>query len=91
MQKYHDGVKDIAVIGISVGEGEKAAPLLIAFVEAQAGSDVDEAELKRYSEQQLAAYKRPNHIFFSELPKTATGKVKKDILVKDATARVAKL
>ncbi|MFT4928226.1 MAG: fatty-acyl-CoA synthase [Phenylobacterium sp.] len=88
---HHDGVKDIAVIGISVGEGEKAAPLLIAFVEAQPGSDVDEAQLKQYCEQQLAAYKRPNHIFFSELPKTATGKVKKDILVKDATARVAAL
>lgn len=85
---HHDGVKDIAVIGISIGEGEKAAPLLIAFIEAQPGSDVDEAQLKAYCEQELAAYKRPNHIFFSELPKTATGKVKKDILVKDATARV---
>ncbi len=85
---HHQAVKDIAVIGVSIGEGEKAKPLLIAFVEAQEGSDLDEAQLKAYCEAELAAYKRPNHFFFADIPKTATGKVKKNLLVDDATARI---
>ncbi|MFT5164292.1 MAG: fatty-acyl-CoA synthase [Alteromonadaceae bacterium] len=85
---HNEAIKDIAVIGVSIGEGEKARPLLIAFVEAQPGSDVDEAALKAYCEAELAAYKRPDHFFFADIPKTATGKVKKNLLVEDATARI---
>jgi benzoate-CoA ligase len=49
-----------------------------AFVVLKDGQQVDEATLKAFVKDRLAAYKYPRFIeFISELPKTATGKIQR--------------
>ena len=48
-----------------------------AFVEAKNGSGVTEEELIAYARERLAGFKTPKKVVFGELPKTATGKIKK--------------
>lgn len=84
----YSGVKDVAVIGMSGGNNGKESTLLMAYLEKLPGSGVSEEELRQYCMQELAVYKRPHHFFFAEIPKTATGKVRKDLLLVDASARI---
>lgn len=80
----HEQVRDAAVIGISPEELGKNRTLLVAFVEVWDSQSVTKDDLRRFCESQLSAYKQPQVFFFTDLPKTATGKVRKDLLVKDA-------
>jgi len=48
-----------------------------AFVETGAGSEVSEADLIAWCREELAHFKCPKTIIFTELPKTSTGKVQK--------------
>ncbi|MCO5145661.1 MAG: AMP-binding protein [Aquamicrobium sp.] len=48
-----------------------------AFVELREAMTADEAELRAFCRRHLAGYKVPSRFFFSELPKTATGKIQK--------------
>ena len=48
-----------------------------AFVELKPSEMVSAEELIGWCRQQLAGYKIPRHIVFTELPKTSTGKVQK--------------
>ena len=52
-----------------------------AFVVLEAGATATETELRNYTRDHLAHFKRPQKIrFVPELPKTATGKVQKYVL-----------
>jgi len=63
---------------------EKWGETPCAFVERKSGrEDVSEGELISWCRDNLAHYKCPRHIVFSELPKTSTGKVQKHILRAD--------
>ncbi len=71
----HDGVVEVAVIGV---EDEEFGQRLKAFVVATAAAEVSEEALKSHIKANLAAYKAPREIeFLDELPRNATGKVLK--------------
>ena len=58
-----------------------------SFVELSEGSEVTEVNLIEHARGQLAGFKRPKRIVFEVLPKTTTGKIRKNLLRK----RVAEL
>ncbi|HYG93170.1 MAG TPA: AMP-binding protein [Nocardioides sp.] len=75
----HDGVADVAAIGVDDDDFGKR---LRAFVVRVDGSSVSEDELKGWVKENLARYKVPREIvFLDELPRNATGKVLKRELV----------
>ena len=74
----HDGVKEVAVIGV---DDDEFGQRLKAFV-VTGGGDPSEDELKKYVKKNLAGYKVPREVeFLDELPRNATGKVLKRELV----------
>ncbi len=71
----HPSVLEAAVIGVNDDEGLTKTK---AFVVLKAGQHADDAELKAFVKERLAAYKYPRAIeFVQELPKTATGKIQR--------------
>jgi fatty-acyl-CoA synthase len=48
-----------------------------AFIELKSGASVTSEELMMWCRQNLASYKVPRFVVFSELPKTSTGKIQK--------------
>ena len=48
-----------------------------AFVELQQGADASESDLIAFCRKTLAGFKAPKGVTFTELPKTATGKIQK--------------
>ncbi|HEY9237354.1 MAG TPA: benzoate-CoA ligase family protein, partial [Burkholderiaceae bacterium] len=71
----HPAVLECAVIGIEDADGLTKTK---ACVVRKPGARVDEAELKAFVKERLAAYKYPRVIeFIDELPKTATGKIQR--------------
>jgi benzoate-CoA ligase len=71
----HPAVLECAVIGIEDADGLTKTK---ACVVKKPGREVDEAELKAFVKERLAAYKYPRVIeFIAELPKTATGKIQR--------------
>ncbi|WP_232679178.1 AMP-binding protein [Nocardioides sp. R-C-SC26] len=75
----HDGVTEVAAIGVDDDEYGKR---LRAFVVLAEASGVTEDDLKGWVKENLARYKVPREIvFLEELPRNATGKVLKRELV----------
>ena len=52
----------------------------LAFVELRPGSDVDAAALIRHCRERLAGFKLPREIRFEPIERTATGKIRKNVL-----------
>jgi acyl-CoA synthetase (AMP-forming)/AMP-acid ligase II len=77
----HPDVREAAVVGIPhdvLGED------IAAFVVRRPGGDVGADELKAFCADHLADYKRPRQVtFVDHLPRNATGKVMKHVLVRD--------
>jgi fatty-acyl-CoA synthase len=48
-----------------------------AFVELKPGAQASADDIVQWCRQQLAAYKCPRYVVFTELPKTSTGKIQK--------------
>lgn len=88
--KYKE-IKDVAVVGLPANDKTKESAVLIAFLEKSSNSSINVEELRKYCARELAEYKRPHYFFFTEIPKTVTGKVRKDLLVLDASARIGSL
>jgi fatty-acyl-CoA synthase len=71
----HDGVKEVAVIGV---DDEEFGQRLKAFVVPDEGADLSEDDVKSYVKSNLANYKVPREVqFLDSLPRNATGKVLK--------------
>jgi acyl-CoA synthetase (AMP-forming)/AMP-acid ligase II len=71
----HQGVVEVAVIGV---EDDEFGQRLKAFVVVVEGAEVSEGDLKAHVKANLAGYKTPREIeFLDELPRNATGKILK--------------
>jgi len=69
------GIMEAAVIGV---QDEKWGEVGVAFLVATDPADVDPETIRTALRQRLAGFKIPHHIeFVVELPKTATGKIRK--------------
>ena len=69
------GVEAAAVIGIPDSEGDE---VIVAYVKKATDADVTEKSIKQFLKENLANFKIPKHIYFSEdLPLTTIGKVLK--------------
>jgi fatty-acyl-CoA synthase len=56
---------------------EKWGETPCAFVELKPQATASADELMQWCRKNLAAYKCPRHVVFTELPKTSTGKIQK--------------
>jgi fatty-acyl-CoA synthase len=71
----HPAVMFAAVVG---GPDEKWGETPCAFIEKKHGHDqVSGVDLIAWCRDNLAHYKAPRHVVFTELPKTSTGKIQK--------------
>ena len=74
----HPSIAEVAVVGVADTDGLDKP---IAYVVAAAGQTVDPAELDAFCRDGLAAFKRPRKVLVvTEIPKTATGKLKRYLL-----------
>ncbi|WP_169295259.1 acyl-CoA synthetase [Advenella sp. EE-W14] len=80
LYKY-PGVANCAVVALG---DEKWGEIPVAFVELKEGTQVQEDEILDYCRENLARFKVPKKIIFGELQKTATGKIQKYELRKQA-------
>ena len=70
----HPAVLECAVVAMP---HEKWGEVPKAFVSLRPGESLDERELIDFCRQQLAHFKCPKAVEFTELPKTSTGKIQK--------------
>ena len=70
----HESVLEAAVVA---KVDEKWGETPCAFVTLKENTKADEQELIKFCRDNMAHFKCPKHIVFTELPKTATGKIQK--------------
>ena len=71
----HPDVLEVAVVGDRDAAGLET---VVAFVVARAGHDIDAAAIEAHCRSRMAAFKRPRRIVVvDQLPRTATGKVRR--------------
>jgi fatty-acyl-CoA synthase len=73
----HPAIGEAAVVALA---DDKWGEVPCAFVELKTDYETTEAELIEFCTGHMARFKRPKKIVFGELPKTATGKIQKNIL-----------
>lgn len=69
------GIRDIAVVG-----KRGANPAIIAFYEKDSAALINQEDVSAFCRKTLPEFKVPAFYFETTLPKTATGKVKKNVL-----------
>jgi fatty-acyl-CoA synthase len=67
----------VAVAAVVAMPHEKWGETPCAFVELNAGQDIDETALRMWCRDHLAPYKVPCRIVFDTIPRTSTGKIQK--------------
>ncbi len=77
---------DVILAAVVALPDEKWGEVPCAFVEVKEGSNETEDSLIAFCREQMAGFKRPKKIIFTELPKTATGKIQKYVLRQRARA-----
>ena len=73
----HPAVLEVAIVA---GPDEKWGEVPVAFVTLKDGASATAAELIDHVRGKLARFKAPKRVIFGPLPKTATGKVQKNVL-----------
>ncbi len=67
----------VAAAAVVAKPDEKWGETPCAFVELKPGANTSADELMQWCRKNLAAYKCPRYVVFTELPKTSTGKIQK--------------
>ena len=70
----HPAVADSCVVGMA---DERLGERVVAMVEPRSGTEIDEAELRRHCESNLARYKVPERFLFGSLPRNSMNKVRR--------------
>jgi fatty-acyl-CoA synthase len=70
----------VSLAAVVAAPDEKWGEIPCAFVELAPGAEVTENELLAHCRERLAGFKRPKRLVFGELPKTSTGKIRKNEL-----------
>jgi len=71
----HPKVQDVQVVGVP---DRKYGEELCAWIIARPGATLDEDEIRTFCQGQIAHYKIPRHIVFTDaFPMTVTGKIQK--------------
>jgi fatty-acyl-CoA synthase len=70
----HPDVLEVAVVGVP---HEKWQEVPKAYITLKEGSETSQEDITEFCRQRIAKFKVPKEIEFSELPKTATGKIQK--------------
>lgn len=70
----------VAAVAVVAQPDEKWGESPCAFIEPAGGTDIDESELLAHCRSKLAGFKCPKRLVFGELPKTSTGKIRKNEL-----------
>jgi len=79
-----EGVAEAAVIGL---DDPRWGQEVMAVIKRAQGSTITEKDVVSFAREHLAQYKCPRHVrFVDELPKTATGKVRKNVLAEQVAA-----
>jgi len=73
----HPAVGEAAVVALA---DDTWGEVPCAFVELKKGFDTTEMDLIEFCINHMARFKRPKRVIFGDLPKTATGKIQKNIL-----------
>ena len=73
----HPAVSLVAVVAMP---DQKWGEVPCAFIELAGGAEVTEEELLAHARARLAGFQRPKKVVFGDLPKTTTGKIKKNEL-----------
>ncbi|MGA1600509.1 MAG: AMP-binding enzyme, partial [bacterium] len=73
----HPAVLEAAVVA---RPDEKWGETPCAFVTLKSGRSATEAEVIEFCRDELAHFKCPRTVIFTELPKTSTGKIQKHVL-----------
>jgi fatty-acyl-CoA synthase len=79
----HEAVLEAAVVASA---DERWGEVPVAFVTLKTGARATEADLIDHVRARLARFKAPKRVIFGPLPKTATGKVQKNVLRERARA-----
>ncbi len=83
----YPGIAEAVVVGVPDADGLDKP---IACVVPKPGEHVEEEKLIRFSRDGLAGFKRPRAVIeFAELPKTATGKIRRNVLREQAASQLA--
>ena len=67
----------VALAAVVAKKDEKWGEVPCAFIELKEGATATEDEIIAFAREHLAGFKRPKHVIFGILPKTATGKIQK--------------
>ena len=71
---------DVSLVGVVAMPDEKWGEVPCAFVELTNNAQATEDDLLSHARNNLAGFQRPKQIIFCELPKTTTGKIRKNEL-----------
>ena len=76
--RAHNGIKDVAVIGLP---DKRLGEIAAAVIEAKEGVTLSEEEIGEFC-MALPRYKRPRKVIFAKVPRNPTGKIEKPLLRK---------
>jgi long-chain acyl-CoA synthetase len=74
---------EIATVAVAPREDEAKGQVPVAFIVAAPGAARDPEALRAWAKENMAVYKIPEFVWVEEMPMTATGKIRKTVLLEE--------